>query len=258
MSDLGYTDAGHRDVHFDFVALLKVRNLNRHDHGERAFWIDKGNEYVTKLACSIARNVDGISHTLHLLTDAIGLAAPLNVANIQPHALDETGHGWWAKLQAFRPDLALGEHAAYLDLDTVITGSLLPFMALRPLDSVIMADDVAIPGLANGSVLRFDGRSPHVHKLWLDYKASPQAIENRFSRWPHASDQAYIADAMRKRGVMQPYIQQQLGQKALLNMDAEVHRGVKADATTFGLVGRNHMKPHNMLDRDIVAEHWRC
>lgn len=249
MTDLG-------SPHFDFVALLKTRGLTRADHGERSFWIEKGPEYVARLACSIDRNVAGIDWTLHLLTDAYEPGQQHGNQKIVP--LDETGHGWWAKLQAFRPDLGLGEHSAYLDLDTVIVGSLLPFMALRPGSSVIMADDVAIAGLANGSVMRFDGRSPHVHKLWTDYKASPHAIEQQYSRWPHASDQAYIAAEMRKRHVMQPYIQQQLGAKALLNLDAEVRHGAKADATTFGLVGRNHYKPHAMLDRDIVAEHWRC
>lgn len=248
MTDLG-------QVHFDFVALLKTRNLQRPQHGERPFWIDKGAEYVARLACSIDRNVAGIPWTLHLLTDAY---EPGQQGNQKTIALDPYGHGWWAKLQAFRPDLKLGEHSAYFDLDTVITGSLLPFMALRPKDSVIMANDVAIPELPNGSIMRFDGRSQHIHKLWLDYRANHARIEQQFEVWPNASDQAYVAHAMRERHVMQPFIQQQLGPKSLLNLDVEVRRGIAADSTTFALIGRNHFKPHNMLDRDIVAEHWRC
>jgi hypothetical protein len=238
----------------DFVTLWKAQHLTAKHYGERAWWATHGPEYIEKLACGIGRNMLE-PWTLHVLTDTPDRVPALPYVGVQK--LLDTGAGWWAKVQAFRPDLGLGPRAIYFDLDTVVVGALAPLVALTPPEKgAIMANDHAIPQLPNGSIMRYDGA--RAGWLWNTYAANPHEIERRFSVWPHASDQAYVADSLRTLGLMQPFIQDTLGEKSLLNLHSQISKGVQADETTIALIGRNTFKPHTMLKYDVVADNWRC
>lgn len=82
----------------------------------------RGAEYVNKLYDMVRRNLpDGYPGRFVCFTDNNdGLSE-----YVDAQALPEGIAGWWNKLALFSPDLfAEGERIVYLDLDTVITGSL--------------------------------------------------------------------------------------------------------------------------------------
>ena len=85
-------------------------------------WGDKyGSDYVERLSRGVMRNLP-IEHDFICMTDK-----PVRGFNCIPLASDLPS--WWSKLAIFKPGLFTGE-CLYLDLDVIITDSLLPLVAL--------------------------------------------------------------------------------------------------------------------------------
>jgi hypothetical protein len=203
--------------------------------GERSFWRweDQGERYVRRMTEAVNRYVPG-PHQLRLL-------AP------------DDAPGWWGKVQMFNPAVTEGR-CLYLDLDNVIGGPLDALVALEP-DPIIMADDRMFPGTPNGSVMLFD--AGRLRFLWDEYQANGAAVRREFSEshWPMASDQAFIADRVRKAGHVIPFFQDLLPPGYLLMSQAELEQG--ADWSRTHLVcGQSLPKPHQSA-HPYYAEHWR-
>jgi hypothetical protein len=83
-------------------------------------YLDRGVEYVAKLRAMVRRHLEA-PHQFVVFTESMArhaLQEGMVVAPLLPGF-----KGWWNKLQLFRPGLFKGR-VLYLDLDTVITGSL--------------------------------------------------------------------------------------------------------------------------------------
>jgi hypothetical protein len=202
--------------------------------GERSFWrwADQGERYVRRMLEAIRKQP---------LVTGLTMLPP----NDEP--------GWWGKLQMFNPAVTEGR-CLYLDLDNVIGGPLDALLALRP-DPLIMADDRMFPGTPNGSVMLFD--ADRLRFLWDEFTANPAAIRAEFSEshWPMASDQAFIADRVRKAGYQIPFFQDLLPPGYLLMSQAELERGADWSQTRL-VCGQSLPKPHQSA-HPYYAAHWR-
>lgn len=246
----------------DVLGLLKVNDLNGRD-GETVMYRAQAGTIVEKLLCGVTRHL-AEPFRFTLLTDRV--TSPQHVllpsklgpgsANIYREvALDGSRcHGWWCKLQIFREDLMLGQRALYIDLDNVVVGDLAPLFNPR-LPPVVMADDVHIPRLPNGSIIAFDPLRTRM--LWEEYKLTPGRIEELYSVWPNASDQAYISGAMKRAGAPVQLVQDLFGQRSVVHIEDELLHGVEPDDTTMFLMGRWKAKPW-LVDHPVIDREWRC
>ncbi|ETV98746.1 hypothetical protein, variant [Aphanomyces invadans] len=79
-----------------------------------------GAEYVNKLHRGVARHLKSVRYTFCCLTDnAVGLAPEIDVRLLAPGWV-----GWWNKAQVFSPAFGWTGRMLYLDLDSVLVGSL--------------------------------------------------------------------------------------------------------------------------------------
>lgn len=81
-----------------------------------------GPEWVRRLRDGVARHMPGV-YRFVCLTDRPD-AVPEGVEALDVSSLGLPG--WWAKMALFREDWRRGETVVYLDLDVVVTGSLVP------------------------------------------------------------------------------------------------------------------------------------
>ncbi len=241
---------------FNVVALWKTKDLDRQELGEKSFWVTEGPRYVDSLMCSLRKH---LAHPFEflLLTDAEDATTLFADARIE--RLIGGSHGWWAKMEMFRPELQLGK-TLYVDLDNVVTGSLdrLTEIEIDATSPIVMADDVHYPGLPNGSVMLFDGRLDFNRVLWDSYTRGPKRIQALYSEWPHAADQSFIAHEYETAfGRPVRLFQEILGPHSLMTMRDHLERGIVPDETTRMLIGATRFKPH-LYDHPYVRAHWPC
>lgn len=231
-----------------------------HTEGRRDFWKEMGPTYLRRLYLGCARHLKQ-PHTFHTITDSpeAVFGALKDYANVggAPY-LHQVGDaedvpGWWMKLKLFDPSVGLKGKTLYLDLDNVIAGDLTPLLALADPDEIVMADDVVHPRLPNGGMLLC--YPERWRELWTDYAAAPQRTRARFATWPHASDQAYIAAAVRERRGFEPLLaQEHLPAGFILNARAELEQGAEWAQTRL-VIGSWDPKPHASA-HPFYAMHW--
>lgn len=128
-------------------------------------------DYVARMAGMVARHMDR-PYRFVCLTDT-PKAVP---AGVEPIAIPPLGgvKAWWWKLRIFDPAIGLSGRVLYIDLDSIIVGSLAPFLDF-PADLALVPDSGAFQGKDglkvvkrfNGSVIAFDaGAHPD---LWTRY-----------------------------------------------------------------------------------------
>lgn len=217
------------------LALYKRPQAGNEEQGERAFWAELGAEYLTKFVAAFHRWLPKHAQLVLLSDTTYALGHRGKCCRLIMNA-----PGWWSKVEMFRPSVSQGR-CLYLDLDNVLAGPLDELLALNP-DPLIMADDKAYPGLPNGSVMYFD--ADRLRFLWNEYAAHRHEIEAEFSetQWPHASDQAYVADRVRKAGHDIPLLQDLLPPNYLL-MAKELEAGATWGDTRM-VCGQGVPKPH--------------
>jgi hypothetical protein len=234
------------------ISLYRTPTPGEEKHGERSFWRweEQGRNYAERFWAGVLRHIK-FPHRRVMLTDSPDLFAEFPCHVIPLH---NVGTGWWSKLEAFRPDVSDGK-CWYSDLDNVITGDVSEYLML-PARPLVMLEDRYYPGMANGSNLLFDAHHPVLRELWTEYSGNPRAIEREFSKWPHASDQAFIAHRVRRAGLSLPYAQPLLPPGYLLSGRDEIERG--ADTSNVRLVwGAGDPKPHES-SHPIYKQHWRA
>ena len=215
--------------------------------GEEGFWQTMGAEYARKLFAGVDRHLEQ-PHTNYLLTDSPDLAPPGVIVCHTP-LTREQGPGWWGKMAIFHPDvLPQGDRALYLDLDNVVCGPLDKIVDVQaPNTPLVMVDDMYTPGLPNGSTLLFVPWA--CGHLWHEYAANPTQIQQEFSQWPNAADQAFIA-----KRIDPPFLQRFLPHGTILNARVHIERG--DDYANASLVlGSFHPKPHEST-QELYRRHW--
>jgi len=202
-----------------------------------------GIEYVERLRNMVRRYHPNMH--IRCLTDQPERADGVEFVDISMWRLP----GWWAKMTVFRPDLRdYAPSAIYLDLDTVITGSLKPLLDLKT-DFAICANFTRLAGNKDwpckyGScVMRFNGAFGYdvLHKFTKNAdrymeqcpKGDQQAIERI---WPDAD----ILQDMLPSGYMMGY----------RDFPAQ-----KPDSLSLAIFAGSH-KPHNTPHK-WLKEAWK-
>lgn len=99
------------------------------------------------------------------------------VPGVLCHPLQQGWPGWWAKLELFRPGVIPdGTRILYLDLDTVVVGSLGPILA-RPEPLIVLEDFYRHPptfarGLGSG-VMAWTAGDPRLTRWYETFLADP-------------------------------------------------------------------------------------
>lgn len=128
-------------------------------------YLGRGAEYVNTLFDMVRRNMPGgTAFAFHCLTDdPAGLHPQISVVPL-PADLK----GWWGKLYLFKPGLFPdGERMIFLDLDTVIVGSLAEVVAYR--GEIAILRDFYQPNRGAPGVIAWEaGKRP---EIWLEWEA---------------------------------------------------------------------------------------
>ena len=160
--------------------------------------------WVERLARGVRRHAPGFARIL-CLTDTPLALAPLRAMGVEPVRLRHDWPAWWAKMEAFRPDLAVEGPVLLCDLDTVLTG---PADALAAPGLAAM-EDYFHKGRVSSALLRWQG--DELAFLYETFAAEPE-------RWmtagacgpvPNAvhGDQVVIDHLMRRRGLRPDFLQ---------------------------------------------------
>lgn len=128
-------------------------------------------DYVTRLQAAVSRHMP-VDYRFVCLTDKpSALASVCETIDISMLYLP----GWWGKMALFKPDWRRGEDVVYLDLDTVVIGSLFPLAALT-VDFGICANFTRAAGHTDwpcryGSCVMKIGAGTLIHHVWdmFDY-----------------------------------------------------------------------------------------
>ncbi len=142
-------------------------------------------EWVRKLKDGVARNLT-IKHRFRCLSD-------VDVPDREP--LKHDWPGWWSKIELFAPGV-ITRRTLYLDLDTVITGSLDAVMDIRP--DFAMLRNFWTHDMVGSGVMWFSGTDVP-HKVYEKFVRQPQAYMEHHKRHeepPYIGDQAFIWDAI--------------------------------------------------------------
>jgi hypothetical protein len=130
-------------------------------------------EYVLKLQAMVARHMDR-PYRFVCLTDYPKKQIPRGLDTIRVPPLPAKVMAWWWKLRVFDPAIGLSGRVLYIDLDSLVVGSLAPMLdlptslALCPDEATFKPkNDLKIVKRFNGSVMVFDAG---VHEdLWTRY-----------------------------------------------------------------------------------------
>lgn len=229
------------------ILLLKTPKA-RELQGEASFWLGMGPVYLGRMVRNVRRFLPADTRVV-VMTDRPDVVPE----GCDTYPLTEDHPGWWSKMLMYRRDVSCGR-CLYLDLDNLVCGPMPELLRLTP-DPMIVPDDRQMPGMpAGGAQLFFAER---VRYLWDVYAADPMKWQQLYheSRWPHASDQAFIAAQLLEReGRYMPFFQDLLGDGYVLNSRVELEAGAPWQKCRL-VVGCYEPKPHQST-HPLYHTHW--
>lgn len=148
---------------------------------------DFDSEYVRKLRDGVSRNLT-LPHRFVCLSDV-----PVPCERIP---LDHDWPGWWSKIEVFRPDVVIGP-TLYLDLDTVIVGSL-DAVTTIPYNFAMLDVREKNGPVGNSGVMWFARAFPHVYGRFAEKPECWIEFHHRNAHDRYTGDQAFISDSFRE------------------------------------------------------------
>ncbi len=107
------------------------------------------------------------------------------VPGIKVHRLDHNLPGWWAKMEIFRSDIE-GD-ILYMDLDTIVCGPIVDFLAPR---SFTALHDARSTQQFGGGLMSIPEKGRR--EIWEDWSINPQGYMRKFD-WPQGRvDQEFL------------------------------------------------------------------
>lgn len=144
-------------------------------------------EWVEKLMRGVKRNLS-IPHRFSCLSDV-----PVPCHRIP---MKHDWPGWWGKIELFRKGV-VRTPCLYLDLDTVITGSIDELADMG--NDFLMLHNFHNPFVVASGVMWF-GRVPHeVYDKFVQKPWDWMEYYQQFTKGNHVGDQAFIADTLHKK-----------------------------------------------------------
>lgn len=141
-------------------------------------------EWVRKLKDGVSRHLT-VPHEFKCLSD-------VDVPDRIP--LRHKWPGWWAKIEMFRE---ITGPTLYLDLDTVITGSLDHFAKLE--SDFAMLSNFHVPEFVGSGVMWFGKPQRHVYERFCEKPFKWIEHHERKRNGPYLGDQAFVWESMKRK-----------------------------------------------------------
>lgn len=160
-------------------------------------WGDKyGPEYVNRLYNMLKRNTTLPFKFICFTDNADGLLPEVSVRPLPDMPLPPDKERGWRKLSLFRDDVGLEGRVLFLDLDVVIVGNIDGFFTIDGDFIFIRHWKPSVKqGVGQTAVYRFEAGK--LKFLYDDFIENMQKIKSSFRH-----EQAYVSDAMSKRGMV--------------------------------------------------------
>lgn len=195
-------------------------------------------DYVHKLHAGIKRHL-AMPHQFYCLTRIMGSMFEGDIHLLWPQS---DWHGWWLKMELFRPGLLKGP-ILYFDLDTYITGRI-DWLAKAETETILAVEDFYAPGRMASGVMRWDPSSI-TEDLFCHYR-------------PHMNtrhgDQKYIGDRLTETGVVWESIQARYPNQ-IISYKKDFMRKRELDGVSI-VCCHGSPKPHAINDQRL-NRHWR-
>lgn len=142
--------------------------------------------WVRKLRDGVARHLT-VPHRFVCLSNQM-------IVGVETIPLRNNWHGWWSKIEMFRPGQFDGPVLS-LDLDVMVTGNIDAFAG--PFPNMMMLADT-MPGMKNSTCMWWDGTDPVYEMIYHTFAADPigRAKYHHLFNYNSMGDQGLIADTM--------------------------------------------------------------
>jgi hypothetical protein len=184
--------------------------------------------WVSRLQRGVARHL-GLPHRFVCLSDVEVPCERIPLMNRWP--------GWWSKLELFRPGI-FGGRVLYLDLDTVVVGSL-DAIASHP-HHFTMAHEYYRPEQFCSTAMAWDGSCDFGIMAAFNLDLIP-----RYTKRERIGDQAFIEETLQTRGVPIDTFRDLFGEHSVSSYKVhECAKGPPAGAVVVAFHGKP--KPHQI------------
>lgn len=195
--------------------------------------------WVTKLKNSLERNLT-IPFYFVCLSDC--------EVDCDRLPLDNTGEGYWAKLQLFKKDLFKGP-TLYFDLDTIICNNIDTLVLnLLNQDDFVMWNDPDY-NISSSAIMYWNGDYSYIYEEYLKNK---NYFESEFS---NGNPQRLIGDQAVISTLVNHKFINQLCHKDWIQVIQKKEKDY-SDARII-IFRKSHTKPSTMLEHWLVKEHWK-
>lgn len=200
-------------------------------------------DYVGPLARAVARNL-AAPYRFVCLTDRTDLA----IDGVETIPLRHGWHGFWSKIELYRPGLFAGPVLA-LDLDMVVCGDLDDIAAL---DAPLVCTWDMMHGWINSSCTRWQVDLSCVYEAML---ADPAGMMAKYNAGKLYGDQGLLQDTLVARRIPWAWLQTLLPGQIWLHPMAYRSAAAVAGVRVSNWAG--HPKMHQVADSTWLREHWR-
>jgi hypothetical protein len=160
--------------------------------------------------------------------------------------LDSTDHGFWSKMQMFKPNLFNGP-VLYLDLDTVVCQNIDSMIARLQDQSFVMWNE-ADKNIHSSALMFWQGDHSY---LWSLYKSQPLCYwESLYSAPPLYGDQAIISENT-KHSILTDHCPSEWFHIASYKDNQR-----NLDSVKLLMFRKVSQKPSTMPDHPLVQQHW--
>lgn len=198
-------------------------------------------EWVYRLQRGVARHLN-LSHQFVCLSDV-----PLTCSWIP---LDTDWPGWWAKLEVFR----LRGKVLYLDLDTVVVGSLDEICGAD--HKFTMAHEYYRPQFACSTAMAWDGDYSWIAREFA--RQDSQALRDHYDHWTpddRIGDQAFIEDCLNGAGHKIDIFRDRFGERSVASYKVHCQKD-GLDGTEAVVAFHGSLKPDQLGHVDWVRRNW--
>lgn len=166
--------------------------------------------------------------------------------------LDETGVGWWAKMQLFKPSNLSGP-VLFLDLDTVIVNNLdeLIMTLLEQKQFVMWRDDKF--NISSSAIMYWNGDYSHIYET---YMRDPAAWEEKFALETQANDRQ-VGDQALISSLQEHVFINDLVPRGWIRVVSKYDSKIDFSDTRLFIFRKAKHKPSTLPNHPVVKKHWR-
>ena len=202
--------------------------------------------WAAKLNRGVARHLT-IPHRFICLTD---MDREVEAEGVEVVTLPDGWPGWWSKISLWNPQIGLTGPVLYLDLDTVVVGSL-DRIAAYP-HKFTMCHEFHQPHLLCSTAMAWNGDYSHI---WHAMQVMTPDRRSRYDKWEgrRIGDQAFIEDCMTDQKV--DTFRDLFGERSIASWKVHCRDGLRGDEAAVAFHGARKMP--DLLHIDWIRDAWR-